>query len=193
MEMTILEYDGMVQRKLEELADTEKNRKKYQKMEELDTLRNSINAKEQEIKEAIEKEEYDLAVTLKTELAQMETKEIMMAEVVNEIRNDPDYDLEDLKKMCRDTKQFYETYRMELLKQRLSIVKELENNMGLLKEAERQFCRTVEKIEKNMPGYGPFEMNGRCVSFGVMSEESETLNKSRRLEKYIAEQNGDNP
>lgn len=193
MEMTILEYDGMVQQKLKELADTEKNRKKYQKIKELDALRKSINAKEQEIKEAIEKEEYDLAVTLKTELAQMETKEIMMAEVVNEIRKDSDYDLEDLKKMCRDTMQFYEAYRMELLKQRLPILKELENNMELLKEAERQFDRTVEKIEKNMPGYGPFKIHGRCVSFSVMSEESETINKRWRLEKYIAEQNGDNP
>lgn len=125
MKMTILEYDGMVQQKLKELADTEKNRKKYQKIKELDALRESINSKEQEIKESIEKEDYDLAVTLKTELAQMETKEVMMAEVVSEIRNDPDYDLEDLKKMCMDTMQFYEAYRIELLRQRLSIVKEL--------------------------------------------------------------------
>lgn len=192
MEMTILEYDGMVQRKLEELADTEKNRKKYQKMEELDTLRNSINAKEQEIKEAMGKEDYDLAVTLKTELARMETKEVLMAEVVNEIRNEPDYDLEDLKRMCMDTQQFYREYEMELLKQRLAVIKELENNMELLKEAERQFDTTVRRIEKNMPGYGPFKQHGRYASFYVIPEGSPTLNEGWRLEKYIAERNGDN-
>lgn len=175
MGMTISEYDEGVRRKLDELAGMERNRGKYQKIEELDALRENIKIKGREIREAVGKGDYGLAITLKTELAHLETGRVMLEAAVREAMAAPDYDLGELKEMCIDTMAFYECRKMMLLKQRLSILGELERNMEAMEETVRQFRATEGRIERNMPDYNPFFSNHAC--FSIPTGDSGLMNK----------------
>ena len=63
--MTPQEFEDCVNEKLAELADTERNRRKYQKIRELNDLNCEIRQRQQEVREAIDISESTLYPVLR--------------------------------------------------------------------------------------------------------------------------------
>jgi len=178
--MTPQEFEAYIKERLDELAGTEKNRKKYQKIRELDDLKREISMQEQAVQGAIESEDYDRAVELKAELEKMQSKKEILSEVVEEVMKQPDYSTEDLDALRTETQNAYGNYLLSLYKERLPLLKQLHQNYEKMAEAYSRFLCIAGQIERKYT-----EKDRKSVIIYGHSEDEKWLNTVRELEERI--------
>lgn len=178
--MEPIEFESYIKDKLAALADTDKNRKKRQKIAEFNKMQKEISNKKTEVQEAIEAEEYDYAVELKAELAAMQSKKEILAGVVDTVKMLPDYEMEDLTALSKETQDFYNKYLFILYRERLPLLKQLQQNYVRMQDAHNQYLKTKGLIEINFP-----EGSHAALLFSIPDEDSELLHSIWKLEEKI--------
>ena len=99
MTMKHEEFNATIQQKLGELADTETNRKRQETDEEINSISKKIQEQKAALAGHIAEGRYDDAVTVKTEISRLESKQEILIGVAKELDAIPRYDDKDLKKL----------------------------------------------------------------------------------------------
>lgn len=186
MTMKHEEFNATIQQKLGELADTETNRKRQETDEEI----NSISKKIQELKAAlaghIAEGRYDDAVTVKTEISRLESKQEILIGVAKELDAIPRYDDKDLKKLSDETVNHYYSVLKGLYEERIKLLDQLDENYRKMEESKDFYNDIKRLIDSEASSFN----YASSRTYAIPYERSDLLNdtdKIRRDIKHIEE------
>ncbi len=167
---------------LETIYNRDENKKKWEKIDNLEAVRNEITVKEKAYDKAVRDEDFDTAVDIQTEIEHLKKKEKIMNKLVGELINDiPDYPHEDIVRIAQKIVSFSNDSRLELLKLYHQKLSEVEKVYGNIERDTIDFYNYLERI-KNKSRY-PISEIVVSSSIGISSVDEYIKEVERWIRK----------
>lgn len=143
--MDYTKFQQSIEERLAALADTDHNRKKKKIEADLDACLRQLEEKNAALKEAITADQYDEAVTIKEEIAKLNSKAALLKDTFRQLNEIAVYSDKDLEVLSRETTNFFNQEIAQNLKNRLKILEQLETNDQITEEIFESY-KTIKKL-----------------------------------------------
>ena len=180
------EFNATIRQKMENLTDTETNRKRQETDKEINFISEKIQEKKVALAEHIAEGRYDDAVTAKTEISRLESKQEILMGVAKELDAIPRYDDKDLRKLSDEAVNHYYSVLKGLYEERLRLLDQLDANYRRMEESKDSYNDIKHLIDSNASNFN-YAYSG---TYGIPSDGSDLQNdtyKIRRDIKHIEE------
>ena len=168
------------------LTDTETNRKRQETDKEINFISEKIQEKKVALAEHIAEGRYDDAVTAKTEISRLESKQEILMGVAKELDAIPRYDDKDLRKLSDEAVNHYYSVLKGLYEERLRLLDQLDANYRRMEESKDSYNDIKHLIDSNASNFN----YAYSRTYAIPSDGSDLLNdpyKIRRDIKHIEE------
>ena len=180
------EFNATIRQKMENLTDTETNRKRQETDKEINFISEKIQEKKVALAEHIAEGRYDDAVTAKTEISRLESKQEILMGVAKELDAIPRYDDKDLRKLSDEAVNHYYSVLKGLYEERLRLLDQLDANYRRMEESKDSYNEIKHLIDSNASNFN----YAYSRTYAIPSDGSDLLNdpyKIRRDIKHIEE------
>lgn len=144
--MDYTEFRSSIEERLAVLADTDHNRKKKRIEADLNECLKQIKTNKDGLEKALAAEQYDEAVTIKETIARLDSKSALLKETFDQLDKIPVYSDTDLKALSWETTNFFKLEIAENLKNRLDILRQLDDN----DQSTKKIIESYEEIKKSI-------------------------------------------
>ncbi len=175
------EFNATIRQKMEDLADTETNRKRQETDDEINSISEKIQEKKAALADHIAEGRYDDAVTAKTEISRLESKQEILLGVAKELDAIPRYDDKDLRKISDEAVNHYYSVLKGLYEERLRILDQLDANYRLMEESKDSYNDIKRLIDSNASDFN----YAYSRTYAIPSDGSDLLNDSYRIRRDI--------
>lgn len=175
------EFNATIRQKMEDLADTETNRKRQETDDEINSISEKIQEKKAALADHIAEGRYDDAVTAKTEISRLESKQEILLGVAKELDAILRYDDKDLRKISDEAVNHYYSVLKGLYEERLRILDQLDANYRLMEESKDSYNDIKRLIDSNASNFN----YAYSRTYAIPSDGSDLLNDSYRIRRDI--------
>ncbi len=175
------EFNATIRQKMEDLADTETNRKRQETDDEINSISEKIQEKKAALADHIAEGRYDDAVTAKTEISRLESKQEILLDVAKELDAIPRYDDKDLRKISDEAVNHYYSVLKGLYEERLRILDQLDANYRQMEESKDSYNDIKRLIDSNASDFN----YAYSRTYAIPSDRSDLLNDPYRIRRDI--------
>lgn len=175
------EFNATIRQKMEDLADTETNRKRQETDDEINSISEKIQEKKAALADHIAEGRYDDAVTAKTEISRFESKQEILLDVAKELDAIPRYDDKDLRKISDEAVNHYYSVLKGLYEERLRILDQLDANYRQMEESKDSYNDIKRLIDSNASDFN----YAYSRTYAIPSDRSDLLNDPYRIRRDI--------
>ena len=175
------EFNATIRQKMEDLADTETNRKRQETNDEINSISEKIQEKKAALADHIAEGRYDDAVTAKTEISRLESKQEILLDVAKELDAIPRYDDKDLRKISDEAVNHYYSVLKGLYEERLRILDQLDANYRQMEESKDSYNDIKRLIDSNASDFN----YAYSRTYAIPSDRSDLLNDPYRIRRDI--------
>ncbi len=175
------EFNATIRQKMENLADTETNRKRQETDDEINSISEKIQEKKAALADHIAEGRYDDAVTAKTEISRLESKQEILLDVAKELDAIPRYDDKDLRKISDEAVNHYYSVLKGLYEERLRILDQLDANYRQMEESKDSYNDIKRLIDSNASDFN----YAYSRTYAIPSDRSDLLNDPYRIRRDI--------
>ena len=143
--------------KLEVVYNRDKNKKKWEKINDLAAVRDEIVEKEKEYADAVRDEDFDTAVDIQTATEHLRKKEKIINKLVDElVAKTPDYPCEDISKIAEKMVSYAKERDRELLKAYHQKLLEVEKAYNEYAKEINDFHWYLQELKEKTSGRVPY-------------------------------------
>lgn len=175
------DFNASVRQKLDDLADTETNRKRHETDAEINAISQKIQEQTTVLDNYIAEGKYDNAVTVKAEISRLASKQEILMDVAKKLDAIPEYDDKDLRKLSDEVVNYYNSVLKGLYKDRIKILEQLDKNYERMKESKSFYNDIKKLIDSNASDFN-YAANR---TYGILSNDSQWLKDIDMIQKLI--------
>lgn len=168
-----------LEQELTDIFNRPDNKRKHEKIEELENVCKEIKDQEALYAATASKEDYDSIFQIKEEIDRLNIKKEILSEIVERLReNIPDYTHDEILALCQKEQKYFRADIEEKLEEYLVLLTELQKKYDKITDTENEYIRFQKYISGKSPACPGYDhMYSYITHFATnqIEDNSETI------------------